>query len=72
MDTIPIPKHEILNAEETKEILDHYLITLDELPRIRKGDPSLKGLDIGIGDIIKIIRNSPTAGESVYYRRVVD
>jgi DNA-directed RNA polymerase subunit H len=66
------PKHEVLNEEEAKKILDKYKVSIDELPRISKQDPALKGLEINIGDVIKIIRKSQTAGETVYYRAVIN
>jgi DNA-directed RNA polymerase subunit H len=34
-------------------------------------DKGLEDLDVRPGDIIKIARRSPTAGQSVYYRYVV-
>ena len=66
------PKHEVLNEEEAKKILDMYKVSIDELPRISKQDPALKGMEVNIGDVIKIIRKSQTAGESVYYRAVIN
>lgn len=67
-----IPKHEVLSEEEAKKVLEKYRISIDELPRIRKQDPALKGLDCKVGDVIKITRKSPTAGEAIYYRAVVN
>ena len=34
-------------------------------------DPAIEQLDVKIGDIIKIKRNSPTNVESIFYRVVV-
>ncbi|BFI73463.1 DNA-directed RNA polymerase subunit H (EC 2.7.7.6) [Nanoarchaeota archaeon] len=67
-----VPKHELLSEEEKQELLKKYNIRLSDLPRIKISDPAIKNLGAKPGDIVKIIRNSPTAGESVYYRVVVE
>lgn len=67
---ILIPKHIKLSEKERKELLERYNITLAELPRIVKKDPGIAGLGAKRGDVIKIIRKSPTSGEAVYYRVV--
>lgn len=66
-----VPKHIILNEQEKEEILKSYGITLRQLPRILVSDPVIKLLNGNPGDIVKIIRKSPTAGETVYYRVVI-
>ncbi|MDI3544566.1 MAG: DNA-directed polymerase subunit [Candidatus Woesearchaeota archaeon] len=65
-------KHEILNNEEANELLERYKITKKKLPSIKKSDPGLSGLNAKVGDIVRIRRKSPTAGESFYYRVVVN
>jgi len=67
---ILVPKHVKLSKKETEALLEHYKITLSELPRMSATDPGLAKLEVEIGDVIKIIRPSPTAGEPVFYRRV--
>jgi len=66
-----VPKHEILSREEAEELLRRYKIKPYHLPKIKDTDPAVKALGAKPGDIIKIIRRSPTAGEAVYYRFVV-
>ena len=66
-----VPKHSKLSEKEMKELFEKYAIELHNLPRIFKTDPSIQHLDIKDGDIIKISRKSPTAGETQFYRRVV-
>lgn len=66
-----VPKHILLSEEEKEELLKKYGITLRELPRILSSDPMAKVLNAKVGDVIKIIRESPTAGVSEYYRVVV-
>ena len=65
------PQHEILPREEAQQILKKYNAKPGQLPYIMISDKGLQDLDIRPGDVIKITRRSPTAGESVYYRYVV-
>jgi DNA-directed RNA polymerase subunit H len=67
-----VPKHEILEEADAEEVLESFKVTLDELPKIKKSDAALKDVPVKVGDIIKITRKSPTAGESLYYRVVID
>lgn len=69
---ILVPEHVKLSEKEKKELLERYHISLKELPKIRKKDPAIEHLDAKEGDIIKIIRKSPTAGEAVFYRGVIN
>lgn len=66
-----VPKHEILGAEAKKEVLDKYGIVKDQLPKILKEDSAVKMLGAKTGDVVKITRDSPTLGVSLYYRVVV-
>lgn len=66
------PKHEILPRKEAEEILKNYNTKPSQLPYIMISDKAIEDLDVRPGDIIKITRKSPTAGESVYYRYVVE
>ncbi len=67
-----VPEHSKLNKTEIKELLDKYDITVNELPKIPASDAAIQGLNASPGDVIKIIRNSPTAGKSIYYRVVIN
>jgi DNA-directed RNA polymerase subunit H len=71
-DHIYQPKHEIVPRKEAEEVLKKYNTKPSQLPYILIEDKGLEGLDVRPGDIIKITRKSPTAGESVYYRYVVE
>jgi DNA-directed RNA polymerase subunit H len=66
------PRHEILSKNEAQEVLKKYNTKPSQLPYIMLSDKGLEDLDVRPGDIIKITRKSPTAGESVYYRYVVE
>jgi len=71
-DHVFVPKHEILSKQEGEEVLRKYNCQPSELPFIFVNDPAILGLGVKPGDIIKITRKSPTAGESLYYRYVVE
>jgi DNA-directed RNA polymerase subunit H (RpoH/RPB5) len=66
------PKHEILSKSQAEEILKKYNTKPSQLPYIMINDKGIVDLDVRPGDIIKITRKSATAGESVYYRYVVE
>lgn len=61
-----------LSDAEKQELLQKYNVTLKDLPKILKEDPTLTKLSIKIGDVIKIERPSKTAGLSHYYRVVIN
>jgi len=66
-----VSKHAKVGEKERKELFEQYAIELPNLPRIFKEDPAIAHLDVKDGDIVKISRKSPTAGEISFYRRVV-
>ena len=67
-----IPKHEIMTKKDSLEILEKYHCKPTELPLILVNDPAIMRLGVKPGDVIKITRKSATAGESSYYRYVVE
>lgn len=67
-----VPKHEILPPDEREKLLDKYRVQPYQLPRIRTSDPAVKAIGAKTGDVVKIIRNSATAGKCVVYRYVVE
>ena len=66
------PKHEIMTKKEAEEVLKKYNCQPTELPLIFFNDPAIVRLGVKPGDMIKITRKSATAGESFYYRYVVE
>jgi DNA-directed RNA polymerase subunit H len=66
-----VPKHEVINKEEKKKVLEKLNISLKQLPFILSTDPLVKHLNAKVDDVIKITRKSATAGETIYYRVVI-
>jgi len=64
-DVVLIPK------EEAKALMRQLRLRPWQLPWIRASDPLAKAVGAKPGDVLKIVRDSPTAGEAVVYRLVV-
>jgi len=71
-DHVYVPKHEIMTKKDAEEVLKKFNCMPTELPLIFVNDPAILGLGVKPGDMIKITRKSATAGESIYYRYVVE
>ena len=71
-DHIYIPKHEIMKKKEAEEIFKKFNTKPTEIPLIFETDPAIVGLGVKPGDMIKITRKSPTAGQGIFYRYVVE
>jgi DNA-directed RNA polymerase subunit H len=67
-----VPKHEILTPEEKQELLAKHKVQPYQLPQISSADPAVNAIGAKPGDILRIIRKSPTAGEHLAYRYVVE
>ena len=68
---ILVPKHEILSDGEKGKLLESLGATEKQLPMIFIEDPAINEMKPKVGDVVKITRESPTAGVSTYYRTVV-
>jgi len=67
-----VPHHEVLSEDDRKAVLKRYNITLDQLPKILTSDPAAKACGARMGDIVRVVRDSPTAGRAIAYRYVVE
>jgi DNA-directed RNA polymerase subunit H len=67
-----VPKHILLKEEEAQSVLKQYKIKPYQLPRLKASDPAVIAIEAKTGDILKIIRKSPTAGKAIAYRYVID
>lgn len=67
-----VPRHEVLPDNEAQALLDKYGVTPDQLPRIPASDPVARAIRARPGQIVRIRRKSPTAGEAIAYRYVTE
>ena len=65
-----VPKHEILSDSEIEKIFAEVEYEIKQLPKIKSDDPVVKAIDAKDGDILKITRESQTAGTFITYRLV--
>jgi DNA-directed RNA polymerase subunit H len=66
-----VPNHMILGEEDLKKVLIEYNIEREQLPKIRVSDPAAIAIKAKVGDVVRIIRKSSTAGKSDFYRLVI-
>ena len=67
-----VPEHVKLTQKERDELFKTYNVTLKEMPKIFASDPAIRHLGVKENDVIKIVRKSPTAGTTVFYRGVIN
>jgi DNA-directed RNA polymerase I, II, and III subunit RPABC1 len=63
-----MPKHQLLSSSEKTELLKISCLKDSQLPKILLTDPMARYLGAKRGNVIRIIRNSETAGKCVLYR----
>jgi DNA-directed RNA polymerase subunit H (RpoH/RPB5) len=69
-DSASVCPHRVLSAEEARAVLEAGRISRADLPVIFTTDAPLVWLGAREGRVVEIVRDSQTAGTSVYYRRV--
>jgi DNA-directed RNA polymerase subunit H len=69
---ILVPKHEKCSETEKKSVLKKYGVELKDLPKISINDAAIVDMNLEPGDMVKITRNSKTAGETIFYRVVIE
>lgn len=67
-----VPQHILLSENETAKVLKEYDIVKEQLPKIKSTDPVAVEIGAEVGDVIKVIRESQTAGEGLFFRLVID
>jgi len=69
---ILVPKHEKCSETEKKALLKKFNVEIKDLPKISINDAAIVDMNLQSGDVVKITRASPTAGESLFYRVVIE
>ena len=67
-----VPKHEIVPKREAEELLERLHIKAHQLPYLRADDPAAMQIGAKPWDVVRVTRRSPTAGEVVVYRYVIE
>ena len=67
-----MPKHEVLPRREAEELLERLHIKAHQLPYLRADDPAARQIGAKPWDVVKVTRQSPTAGGVVVYRYVIE
>lgn len=67
-----VPQHILMSENEINKVMKEYGVDKEQLPKIKISDPVIVEIGAEIGDVIKVIRDSPTAGEAVVYRLVIE
>ncbi len=65
-----VPKHEIMTEEEISEEFSDVDYDFKDLPKIRANDPVVEAIGAEPGNVLRITRESQTAGEFITYRIV--
>lgn len=69
---ILVPKHEKCSETEKKALLKRYNVEIKDLPKISINDAAIVDMNLEPGDIVKITRDSGTAGKTIFYRVVIE
>jgi DNA-directed RNA polymerase I, II, and III subunit RPABC1 len=66
-----VPKHYLLTASESHTWLTEAKLKRSQIPRVFQDDPMVKYIDGLVGDLVKVVRASPTCGVFVHHVTVV-
>lgn len=64
--------HEILPEDEVAALFERLGVIKEQLPKIKSNDSACRVLGAKAGDVLKITRQSQTAGLATAYRTVIE
>jgi len=67
-----VPKHEKCSEVEKKAVLKKFNVEIKDLPKISINDAAIVDMNLQPGDVVKITRDSPTSGKTIFYRVVIE
>jgi len=71
LDHVMVPDHQIMSEDEVQQLFSLYSISSEQLPKIYHDDPAVKVIGAKVGEVIRIVRMSHTAGRAESYRLVI-
>lgn len=71
LDHDMVPDHQVMSEDEVKTLLALYSITFEQLPKVYHDDAAVKQINGKVGDVVRVTRQSQTAGIAEAYRLVV-
>ena len=71
-DHMLVPKHEIMSKKDISVEFSDVDYDFKNLPKIKSKDPVVKEIGAEPGDVLRITRESQTAGTFITYRIVED
>ena len=69
-DHMLVPKHEIMTEDEISDEFSDVDYDFKDLPKIKANDPVVEAIGAEPGNVLRITRESQTAGVFVTYRIV--
>ena len=69
-DHVSVPRHRVLDPEETRRVLDRERRARADLPVVLSNDPAIVWCGGREGQVVEITRDSQTACLAIYYRRI--
>ncbi len=71
LDHVMVPDHQVMDEDEVQALLERYSITFEQLPKVYHDDPAVKQINGKVGNVVRIVRQSQTAGIAEAYRLVI-